>query len=158
MLVATPVANLPRLLENPMPQHKCPDPEPDDFSAWTEGELAEYAVIYGDNDDGSVAFSDIAWQYDGAFDVERLHSVMSPEKWKEWLDDEIEMSIVELEDPDRWEPLLHQDIFEPVVIVEHADGSLHIWDGWHRCAASVVKGAPTLKAVTGHETAPVPSP
>ena len=54
---------------------------------------------------------------------------MTEEEWKEWLDEEIEMSTVELDDPDRWSTLLVQDIFEPVVIFDHPGGTLHIWDG-----------------------------
>ena len=36
--------------------------------------------------------------------------------------------------------MLTEEIEEPIVILDH-DGLL-IWDGYHRCAASVIKGIP----------------
>lgn len=130
----------------------------DPYSTMTAVELAEYARVYGDNDDGSVPMDEISWSYDPSFDVSRLLSIMNGDKWKEWLDDEIEMSIVELEDPDRWTPLLVQDIVEPTVVFDHPDGTLHIWDGWHRSASAVVKRAETMKVVYGVAPGYVPRP
>lgn len=129
-----------------------------DYAAMSQEELAEYARIYNDNDDGSVPLSEIDWAYVDDFPVSRLLEVMSEERWKEWVRDEIELSVVELEDPDRWAPLLVEEIVEPVVLFDHPDGTLHIWDGWHRSGSSVVKGASTLKAVLGVSPGYVPSP
>lgn len=130
----------------------------DDYGAMTLEKLAEYARCVGDNDDGLIPVTEISWTYSPDFEVSRLLSIMSFEEWADWLDEEIEMSIVELDDPLRWAPLVHEEIFQPVVILDHPDGTLRIWDGWHRSAASVVKGAATMKVVLG--TAPdfVPRP
>jgi hypothetical protein len=128
------------------------------FSTMTGNELAEYARVYGDNDDGTVPRDEISWSYDPNFEVTRLLTIMTEGKWKEWLDDEIEMSIVDLEDPERWAPLLVEEIFEPVVIFDHPDGTLRIWDGWHRSASSVVKRAETFKVVYGIAPGYVPRP
>jgi hypothetical protein len=130
----------------------------DDFTTMTQEELSEYARICGDNDDGSVPLGEISWSYDPTFEVTRLLSIMTEGEWRGWLDEEIEMSASELDDPDRWAPLLVQDIFEPVVIFDHPDGTLHIWDGWHRSASSVVKGSETLKVVYGTAPGYVPRP
>jgi hypothetical protein len=130
----------------------------DPYDTMTGPELAEYARVYGDNDDGSVPLSEISWSYDPSFDVSRLHAIMSEDGWKRWMDDEIEMSIVELEDPDRWAPLLVEEIVDPAVVFDHPDGTLHIWDGWHRSAASVVKRAETIKVVYGVAPGYVPRP
>lgn len=45
--------------------------------------------------------------------------------------------------------LLTQDVHDPVCVVQHPDGRVDIWDGWHRVAATIVKGASTIKAVVG---------
>lgn len=130
----------------------------DDYFTMTQAELAEYARVYGDNDDGRVPLAEIEWTYVEGFDVSRLLSIKSVEEWREWFDEEIDISIVELESPDRWAPMLDEDIVEPVVIVEYPDGELLIWDGWHRSAASVLKGAETLKVVFGVAPGLVPTP
>jgi hypothetical protein len=130
----------------------------DDFSTMTQQELSEYARIYGCNDDGSVPLSEITWSYDPAFDVSRLLSIMTEEEWREWFDQEIDISINDLADPDRWAPLAEEDIFEPVILFDHPDGNLHIWDGWHRSGASVVKGAGTMKVVCGTAPGYIPRP
>lgn len=122
------------------------------FNEMTEEELAEYARVYGDNDDESVPRSEISWVYDPDFDVSRLLSIMSAEEWKTWIEDEIQMATEEYDDPDRWGQLLEQDIIEPTVFFDHPDGTLRIWDGWHRSASTVVKGEKTMKVVYG--TAP----
>lgn len=122
------------------------------YRSMTPEDLAEYARVYGDNDEGDVPRSEIQWQYEPEFDASRLLSIMSTEEWKDWIRDEIEMATVELEDPDRWGQLLEQDITEPVVLFDHPDGTLRIWDGWHRSASTIAKGEKSLKAVFG--TAP----
>ncbi len=124
----------------------------DDFGGMTQDELAEYARVYGDNDDGSVPLSEISWRYIPDFDVSRLLCIMTEDQWKEWIEDEIQMATEEFNDPDRWGQLLVQDIFEPVVFFDHPDGTLRIWDGWHRSASTVAKGEKTMKAIYG--TAP----
>ncbi|MNU53026.1 hypothetical protein D3C71_420490 [compost metagenome] len=128
------------------------------FNEMTQEELADYARVYGDNDDGSVPRSEISWAFDPDFDVSRLLSIMSAEEWKTWIEEEIEMSVVELDDPDRWAPLLEQDILEPTVIFDHPDGNLRIWDGWHRSGSAVVKGAQTMKVVYGTAPGYIPRP
>lgn len=128
------------------------------YADMSQKELAEYARIYNDNDDGSVSPSEIEWAYVEDFPVSRLLEIMPEERWNEWVREEIELSIVELEDPNRWAPLLVEEIHEPVVLFDHPDGTLHIWDGWHRSGSSVVKGAQTLKAVLGAAPGHVPRP
>jgi hypothetical protein len=130
----------------------------DTYSAMSHEELADYAKFYGANDDGTVPFSEISWAYDSAFDVSRLHAIMSPAEWRDWMDDEIAISVEDLEDPERWAPLIDEDIRDPVVIFEHPDGNLHIWDGWHRSAATVIKGADTMKVVFGTAPGYTPKP
>jgi hypothetical protein len=124
----------------------------ENFSRMTQEELSEHARVYGCNDDVTVSLDAISWSYEPSFDVSRLLEVMTEKEWADWLDEEIEMSVTELDDPDRWAPLLEQEIFEPIVIFDHRDGTIHIWDGWHRSAAAVAKGAKTMKAIYG--TAP----
>lgn len=128
------------------------------FEAMSQRDLAEYARIYGDNDDGSVPMNEISWNYVPDFDASRLLSIMSADQWKDWIRDEIEMATVELEDPDRWGQLLEQDIIEPVVLFEHPDGTLHIWDGWHRSGSTIAKGENTIKAVYGTAPGYTPRP
>lgn len=130
----------------------------DYYRAMTPEDLAEYARVYGDNDEGDIPQSEIQWQYEPEFDASRLLSIMSSEEWKDWIRDEIEMATVELEDPDRWGQLLEQDIREPVVFFDHPDGKLHIWDGWHRSASTIAKGEKTIKVVYGTAPGYTPRP
>lgn len=54
--------------------------------------------------------------------------------------------------------LLVQDVREEVY-VQFVDGEPQVWDGWHRIAASILKGATTIAAVVGRPCpASVPTP
>lgn len=113
----------------------------------TEKELTAYAKGCNDNDDGRLPFCEIGWAYEDSFPVSRLLEIMPSDKWKEWLAEEIDMLDQEYGDGKRWRCLTEEHIEEPVVMLDH--GGLTIWDGWHRSAAAVAKGASTLRAVIG---------
>lgn len=43
--------------------------------------------------------------------------------------------------------LMGQPVMTPVVLFRCADGGITIWDGWHRVAASLCRGAKVIRAV-----------
>lgn len=104
----------------------------------TQDELSHYAYVVGDNADLRIPLDQIHWRYDEAFPLERLYEIMSHSKWVEWFEDEMAMKADEYGTDHEWRRLLTEDIEVPVVILDHE--GLLIWDGWHRCAASVIKG------------------
>lgn len=63
-----------------------------------------------------------------------------------WLDEEIKMDEEDEMHRD-WHLLLTEDIREEVTLLVR-DGVAHVWDGWHRCAASIARGIP-VKAIVG---------
>jgi hypothetical protein len=114
----------------------------------SQEELAKYAYVVGDNEDGRLPLDQIHWSFEEVFPIERLLEVMSAAEWRQWFDDELAMRADERGTDRDWRRLLEEDIEEPVVILDH-DGIL-IWDGWHRVAASVIKGV-APKVVLGVE-------
>ncbi|MBY3433290.1 hypothetical protein HFN89_03810 [Rhizobium laguerreae] len=104
----------------------------------SQDELARHAYIVGDNADLRLPLDQIHWRYDEAFPLERLYEVMSHSAWTKWFQDELAMKADEYGTDHDWRRLLAEEIEEPAVILDHQ--GLLIWDGWHRCAASVIKG------------------
>jgi alpha-mannosidase len=128
----------------------------------TQEQLARHAYIVGDNEDGRLPLDQIQWRYAEAFPLERLYEIMSHSEWVEWFKDEMAMKAAEYGTDQEWRRLLTEEIEDPVVILEHE--GLLIWDGWHRCAAAVIKGI-SPKVVWGvdktcsidHDITPFPS-
>lgn len=114
----------------------------------SQEELSRHAYTVGDNEDGRLPLDQIHWRYDEAFRLERLYEIMSRSQWVEWFNDEMAMKADEYGTDHEWRRLLTEEIEEPVVILDHE--GLLIWDGWHRCAASVIKGV-SPKVVWGVE-------
>jgi hypothetical protein len=130
----------------------------------SQEDLARYAYIVGDNEDGRLPLDQIEWTVESDFQLERFLEIMSFDEWKEWFDDELAMKEDQYGTDWEWRRLLEEDIEEAVVILDHE--GLLIWDGWHRSAASVIKGKAPL-VVLGRErtfdhvpkpSAPLPRP
>lgn len=116
----------------------------------TQEELSRHAYVVGDNADLRLPLDQIHWRYDEAFPLERLYEIMSHSGWVEWFDDEMAMKADECGTDEEWRRLLTEEIEEPIVILDHE--GLLIWDGFHRCAAAVIKGIPP-KVVWGADKA-----
>lgn len=70
------------------------------------------------------------------------------EHWVQWFADENEMSMDEY-GTDRWKHLAQEEILEPIIVSYNEEGQWHIWDGWHRTAASFAAGRKTIPAIVG---------
>lgn len=132
----------------------------------TQAELAEEARGFrNDHDDGSAHYFSPKtghWEYCAEFPVALLfssHIFEDAEKAKEWIEQDI-ADFIEDDEPGRAEnyrDLLKQDICEPVIVSE-VGGVYKLWDGWHRTAASMAKGAKTMRVIIGRRTATTPEP
>lgn len=89
------------------------------------------------------------WEYVPDFPVSKLLSVMSSEEWRDWVAVEDSADLESGRDP-RCKEMIGEDIWEPIVLSLNEKGEVHhIWDGWHRSGASVVKGAAGVRAIVG---------
>ena len=70
----------------------------------------------------------------------------SVEEARAWIQGEVAMDRDD-EMHRNWHLLLEEDIREEVVVFIFEDKA-YVWDGWHRIAASIVKGVP-VKAIVG---------
>lgn len=99
--------------------------------------------------DSAIAVEDADWRYVQHFPVVALLNLMDGGRdgWLAWFKDECLWS---LEDGrDGYGELLLEEIDQPVILVELSDGRFDIWDGWHRAAAAVIKGASGIRAIVG---------
>ena len=121
-----------------------------DWSRLSSDDLAKIAHAEGDNATGKIKATDCDWHYDPALPLTRLESLMSIQDWKTWMADEIEM---EAEDDLRrgWVDLPNENIHTPIIVMSARDGSIELWDGWHRTASQIVRGADTIPAIVGVE-------
>jgi len=75
------------------------------------------------------------------------------EDWVEWFKQENEMWTDPMSDEpegkSRWAHLAQEEIQEPIIMVYNDVGEWHIWDGWHRTAASFVAGRKSVPAIVG---------
>lgn len=112
--------------------------------------------VFGDNDDGSLHPDDADWT------VERLPTALlmplmgDRDQWKTWFDEEVAARYEEIEPgySVHWEEFAEAETDEEIV-VSIVDGTIQIWDGWHRTAGAIVRGAETIPAVVGR---PIPRP
>jgi hypothetical protein len=106
-----------------------------------------------------VTADDLTWSYEPAFPVARLISFLGgPEDWLNWMMVEVNDRGVD------WfwsfsEWWVNKPTEQPVVLVLNPDGTVDgIWDGWHRCATSVLFGARSLPAFVGRRASWPPYP
>jgi hypothetical protein len=124
--------------------------EPDD--------LEDYAANYEDAinlDDRPASAYD--WEYDPYFPLDEFlkpsaeeGTMDTLERWVNWFKNEN----AGMEDPfdsdeGRWGYLAKEDIRDPVIVVYNEQGQWHIWDGWHRTAASFAANREGVPAVIG---------
>lgn len=120
------------------------------FGSLSQEELINFVKSEDDNSDNALKADDAYWVYDPAFPVERLMAAMDggPEAWAEWYKDELEMD--KEEELNRyWDELSVEEIREPIIVAFPSNGSVQIWNGWHRTAGSIVSGKKTIPAIYG---------
>jgi len=97
---------------------------------------------------------DFDWHFDPAFPVAKLVGAMPDGDWLGWYEDELAMDREDEMHRD-WDRLSQEEIQEPIVVSFEPDGGADIWDGWHRTAGQIVRGAQTIPAIVGTERAKV---
>ena len=127
--------------------------EPDD--------LEDYAATYEDAinlDDRPASAYD--WEYDPYFPLDEFLKPSAEEgtmdtlkRWVDWFKGENDMWTDPMSDsPEaggRYDYLTQEDIRDPVIVVYNEQGQWHIWDGWHRTAASFAANREGVPAVIG---------
>jgi hypothetical protein len=124
-----------------------------DYTPGYEGvspeELRQEAALFDNTEDegGYVEPEDADWAYVANYPLDKLLAKFGGvEGCKQWFREECQFSMEE--GRGGYGYLVVQPIREAAVLVER-DGEPFIWDGWHRIAASIVKGETTIKAIVG---------
>lgn len=93
--------------------------------------------------------SEYIWRFERNYPIEKLsHNFgMTPEKWANWMQEEINMWSEEGVN-DRYDDELKNDIREPIIVIELPGDSI-ILDGCHRTGACVMTGRNTIPAIVG---------
>ncbi|MBK6616400.1 hypothetical protein [Ottowia sp.] len=108
-------------------------------------------ACYGPGEDGYCKASEAEWSLAWLGMADLSNCFDSPEDAGSWLDEEIKSE--ESEGLNRgWRRLLSEEIREEVCVLIR-DGRAHIWDGWHRVAASLATGR-LVKAIVGRPFEP----
>lgn len=120
--------------------------DPIDYSRDELGMMAQVNA-WALNSNGDFEIDDASWTATTAYPVETFLAIMSKEAWIEWFLGED----LDAKEDGRYgyADVLIQDIHEPIVHVVYDDGRVHVWDGYHRIAASFLKGETHLPAIEG---------
>jgi len=125
--------------------------DPTDYSFSRREELLEIASQWSCNENDDFDVDEAEWSSSTAESIAPFLTVMSREDWISWLVREHQEAIED--GRPGYGDLLLQDVNEAIIYVAYRDGHVDIWDGWHRVAASMLKGAGTIPAIKG-----VPAP
>ena len=116
----------------------------------------EAEMHQGSNKPYDVDAVDLIWRYEPRYNVSDLLRLMpggTIEDWQAWLQQEAEFR-AENGDEDwlnrftKW--WLSDPTQEPVIAIEDQQGKAEgIWDGWHRCAVSIISGHQNIPVFVG---------
>lgn len=121
-----------------------------------QGRLVAFAADWESCADAIFDAEDADWDYAPEAGLDLFLSVMTREEWVAWFAEENRDAV---EDGRYgYADLLLQDVKEPVVVLLGEDGKPDVWDGWHRIAACILKGAPGIPLLLGRPRAPAPAP
>lgn len=106
--------------------------------------------VFGDNDDGTLHPDDADWTAERLPTAILMPLIGDRAAWKAWFDDEVAARYEEIEPgySVHWEEFAKEETDEEIV-VSIVDGTVQIWDGWHRTAGAIIRGAETIPAVVG---------
>lgn len=121
-----------------------------DYGSLSQEQLVAHVAAEDDNSDGKLHVNDAHWVYDSHFPIDRLIPAMAGgvRAWREWYADELELDREE-ELRRGWADLSVEEITDPVIVAFPDDGSVQIWNGWHRTAGSIARGAATIPVIYG---------
>lgn len=112
--------------------------------------------LWRENGNGDFEIDDAEWVVNPTDTTDRFFSIMTPEAWRDWLIEEHRHSLEA--GRSGYAHLVLEDIHDPVVYVDYGDGRIDVWDGWHRIAATAVKGAATIPSIRGVPMVSAPCP
>ncbi len=125
-----------------------------DEAYWNSPEGLREQAAYCRNDNqgpgqpGDCVPSEANWTLEELKPEQLTHVFASQAEAQAWIASEIEMD--ESDEMHReWRRLLTEDIREEVVVFIRK-GDAHVWDGWHRIAASIARGI-SVKAIVGRD-------
>lgn len=129
--------------------------EPNDLEAYA----ADYEDAMNLDDRPASAYD---WEYDPYFPLDEFLKPAAEEgmmntikRWVNWFKEENAMwtdpmsNEPEPEGDGRYSYLAQEDITDPIIIVYNEQDQWHIWDGWHRTAASFAANREGVPAVIG---------
>jgi len=120
----------------------------------TDWDLIDHVRIFGDcRPDSGALPTDFDWREVEHHPVETLIGCMPGGRsaWSSWWADEIASM------PGQWDRLATDARFDERIICsgprrgDAPSPIQHIWDGWHRTAAAIIRGMPTIPAIVGVE-------
>lgn len=120
------------------------------YASATPEQLRQIARDEGAASSGTLQAGDCDWYYDPTFPLAKIAGAMPNGNWSGWYKDELTMD-QEDELNRSWDRLSQEDIQEPIIVSLGKDGTPDIWDGWHRTAGQIVRGAKTIPAIVGIE-------
>lgn len=91
-----------------------------------------------------------SWSYDRSYPVAWItagDNVSGIDGWENWMRNEMKMWTEEGQ-PDRYDSMFSEPIYDPVILVETNDIG-YLWDGCHRTGASVMQNRQTIPALVG---------
>jgi len=119
----------------------------------TDSYLEVYAkayqgALFTKSDPAGGNASDYSWRFHPTYPLHFfLHEKESKKQWIAWLQEEIKMWEEEGQ-PDRFQDLLTEDIYDPIIAV-HLGKKAYLWDGTHRVACSISRELPYVPAIVG---------
>ena len=112
-------------------------------SEWVREAHLYQGMVYRFGESGFAVANELEWFEVSNYPISRLIDATD----KNWLDAECQMWADEGY-PQRYNDIISQDIVDPIIVYDDGNNG-YTWDGFHRIAATIVKGKTTIKAVVG---------
>lgn len=122
---------------------------------WSNRRALGFALRHRSTEDGGPARTAIAALDCSGYEEFELARLLTPGVFEsradaaQWLAEEIRDAFADGEEARAYGyvTLMGQPVMAPVVLCADSEGGLVIWDGWHRVAASLCRGAKVIRAV-----------
>lgn len=127
-------------------------------------------MVFGNCDDGSLPPDQAIWNEE-LIELSTLRNQYTGDTGdvgdvESWLKAELFYYEADCGYPAHWKDFLEAEDFQhyldthtdapPVISIDH-DGTIQIWDGWHRIACALVRGVETMPICVGRPLEPISS-